>query len=319
MPAGYYNRTIAPVPNRRPAVRSRLPPVEAAGASGAGAYLKSRRTWRHATSTRASAGAAPPARSRPTWRRGFRPAPANNSRAIAGARCPQAEPPQSERGSALFDLQRAVTGGGHHLSLVHGSDTRRAYVKHARVHHLQQVEELLLALRKKCLENGHAIVVQFTAREPILPPWRPAFQLILVVALNEFRARGNGVFDHHILPFRTRDRQPHGDDVSRRHGASQRRGVIHDLVAIAAGHEPEIIAQDVERNRAGVFQPFFVGEVFGARGVIQPARAAGSNADVIDARLYLGIIERQLRRVDAGGLIELACQHRLIVHQIGRA
>src|ERR1035441_3299947 len=72
---------------------------------------------------------------------------------------------------------------------------------------------------------------------------------------------------------------------------------------------------DPFRGSASSLQPFFVGEVFGARGVIQPARAAGSNADVIDARLYLGIIERQLRRVDAGGLVELACQHRLIVHQ----
>src|ERR1039457_816014 len=222
MPAGYYNRTIAPVPNRRPAVRSRLPPVEAAGARGDGAYLKSRRTWRHAASTRASAGATLPACSRPAYTHGFRPAPTNNSRATRAAHCPQAGPRQSERGSALFHLQRAVAGGGHHLSLVHGSDTRRAYVKHARVHHLQQVEELLLTLRKIRFENGHTVVVQFTAREPILPPWWPALQLIRVVALDEFRARGNGIFDHHVLPFRTGDRQPHGDDVSGRHGASQR-------------------------------------------------------------------------------------------------
>src|SRR5207249_4360449 len=144
-------------------------------------------------------------------------------------------------------------------------------------------------------------------------------QLVSIVALNEFGPGGYGVFDHHVLPFGAGDGEPNGDQVAGSRGSVERREVIDDLLPILSRNELEGVAQDVERDRAVLLQ-FLVGRVvFGARGIVQAALSAGSDADVVDARLEFGLVENYFRSVDPRGLVELAGDGRGVVDEYSYA
>src|SRR5271157_4736233 len=139
---------------------------------------RSRRTLPHAASTPATRSPPPLPDSRPATARCSRRLPASSRPAPSAAHCPQAASPLSDHTCASLHLQLAALAGRHHPGLIHGPHSRRTHLERSRVHHLQQVEELLLPLRKVSLEQRHAIVVQLAAREIVSPPWRPALQLV---------------------------------------------------------------------------------------------------------------------------------------------
>src|ERR1035441_7208475 len=60
----------------------------------------------------------------------------------------------------------------------------------------------------------------------------------------------------------------------------------------------------IERSGPGLLELVFGGIVFGARGVVDAALASGGDADVVDAGLQGGIIQRERRRIQVSGLID---------------
>src|ERR1019366_6067795 len=135
---------------------------------------------------------APRARSRSAAYAWTRPHRATETPARAASR---RQPDGGRRTYAMqrsFDLQAARFGRRHDAGVIHRLHTRGTYLEDSRIDHLEQIEILLLALREVSLKNGHAIVVQFAAREEVLPPGRARPQLIGGVAFDELGAGWNG-------------------------------------------------------------------------------------------------------------------------------
>src|SRR5271156_2381560 len=100
--------------------------------------------------------------------------------------------------AALFHLNRSRVGGRLDRRLIHGLNHRRAHIEFPRIHNFQKIDILVMAPEEIRLEESGAVVVQFAADVPTLPPSRLSGEFVEIIARNGFRARRNGIFDQQI-------------------------------------------------------------------------------------------------------------------------
>ena len=108
-------------------------------------------------------------------------------------------------------------------------------MEQAGIYHFQQIEILLLILVKVCLEDGHSVIMQLPAREPIAPPGRFVVDVIKIVPLNKLGARWNRIFHQQVFPGGSRDGKAHSDGVALRNRSLQRRKIVNDVVSLVDG------------------------------------------------------------------------------------
>src|SRR5271154_3958243 len=97
--------------------------------------------------------------------------------------------------AALFHLNRGRVGGRLDRRLIHRLNHRGAHIEFSGIHDFQKIEVLVMAPEEIRLKESRAVIVQFAADVPALPPGRLACEFIEIIARDEFRTGGEGVFD----------------------------------------------------------------------------------------------------------------------------
>ena len=99
-------------------------------------------------------------------------------------------------------------------------------------------------------KKGGVIVVKLAPRIPVLPGRRLVEDVVAIPVLDKLGARRDGVFNQQILRRRAVHRQMHGQRISDDYGAFQRVETVDDLPVFGDGRQLEVVAGQVERERA---------------------------------------------------------------------
>ena len=99
-------------------------------------------------------------------------------------------------------------------------------------------------------ENGRAVIEELAPCIPIVPAGRLVPEVIAILVLYKFCSRGNWILDQQILCGGSVHSQVDGERVAGHDWALQRLQRVFDLACLIRGHQLEVVAGQVERERA---------------------------------------------------------------------